>query len=92
LVADPERHHRHGEEPGADIARHLAHHGAHVEVRRVSSEGKDVGQLLLSQAVAFHADLLVMGAYGHSQVREWMFGSVTRTVLYQATIPVLFSR
>jgi nucleotide-binding universal stress UspA family protein len=92
LVADAERHPRHGQEPGADIARHLAHHGAHVEVRRASSEGKDVGHLLLFQAAAFHADLLVMGAYGHSQVREWMFGSVTRTVLYEATIPILVSR
>jgi nucleotide-binding universal stress UspA family protein len=92
LVADPERHPRHGQEPGADIARHLAHHGAHVEVSRVSTEGKNVGHFLLSQAAEFHADLLVMGAYGHSQVREWMFGSVTRTVLYEATIPVLVSR
>jgi nucleotide-binding universal stress UspA family protein len=93
LVVDHERHRAgHGQEPGADIARHLARHGAHVEVRRVSSDGKDVGQLLLSQAAALGADLLVMGAYGHSQFREWMFGGVTRTVLYEAGLPVLMSR
>ena len=92
LVADHERNPRHGQEPGADIARHLARHGARVEVRRASSDGKDVGRFLLSQAAAFRADLLVMGAYGHSQVREWVFGSVTRTVIYEATIPVLMSR
>lgn len=92
LVADHERHPRHGQEPGADIARHLVRHGARVEVRRVSSGGQDIGGLLLSQAGSFRADLLVMGAYGHSQVREWVFGGVTRTVLYQATIPVLMSR
>lgn len=92
LVADHERYPRHGQEPGADIARHLARHGARVEVRRVSSGGQDVGRLLLSQTANFRADLLVMGAYGHSQVREWVFGGVTRTVLYQATIPVLMSR
>ena len=93
LVIDHERHKgSHGPEPGADIARHLARRGAKVEVRRVSSEGKDVGHLMLSQADAFRADLLVMGAYGHSQVREWVFGSVTRTVLYHASIPVLMSR
>lgn len=93
LVIDPQRHKEsHGQEPGADIARHLARHGAQVEVRRVSSEGKNVGQLMLSQAAAFKADLLVMGAYGHSQVREWVFGSVTRTVLYEASVPVLMSR
>jgi nucleotide-binding universal stress UspA family protein len=93
LVADHERNRAgHGQEPGADIARHLARHGAQVEVRRLSSGGKDVGRLLLSEAAAFGADLLVMGAYGHSQLREWMFGGVTRTVLYEAGLPVLMSR
>jgi nucleotide-binding universal stress UspA family protein len=93
LVADHQRHPEgHGQEPGADIARHLARHGAQVEVRRLSSGGKDVGSLLLSEAAAFGADLLVMGAYGHSQLREWMFGGVTRTVLYEAGLPVLMSR
>jgi nucleotide-binding universal stress UspA family protein len=93
LVADYQRHPAgHGQEPGADIARHLARHGAKVEVRRVSSGGKDVGRLLLSQAADFRADLLVMGAYGHSHLREWMFGGVTRTVLNEAGLPVLMSR
>ncbi len=93
LVADRQRRPEgHGQEPGADIARHLARHGAHVEVRRMSPEGKDVGTLLLSQAATFRADLLVMGAYGHSQLREWVFGGVTRTVLYEAGLPVLMSR
>jgi nucleotide-binding universal stress UspA family protein len=92
LVVDPERHPGHGPEPGADIARHLARHGAQVGVRRLSSGGKDVGHLLLSQADAFGADLLVMGAYGHSQLTEWVFGGVTRTVLYEAGLPVLMSR
>ncbi len=92
LVVDHERHPGHGPEPGADIARHLARHGVHVEVRRLSSGGKNVGHLLLSQAAAFGADLVVMGAYGHSHLREWMFGGVTRTVLYEAGLPVLMSR
>ncbi|PYX27698.1 MAG: universal stress protein [Acidobacteria bacterium] len=93
LLVDHERNRAgHGQEPGADIARHLARHGAHVEVRRLSSGGKNVGHLLLSQAAAFGADLLVMGAYGHSHLREWMFGGVTRTVLYEAGVPVLMSR
>jgi nucleotide-binding universal stress UspA family protein len=95
MVIDPKRCRQRvirDHEPGADIARHLAHHGAHVEVRRLPSEGKDVGHVMLSQAAAFKADLLVMGAYGNSQVREWVFGSVTRTVLYAADIPVLMAR
>src|SRR5712691_6977764 len=92
LVVDHERHAGHGQEPGADIARHLARHGAQVEVRRLSSDREDVGRLLLSQAAAFRADLLVMGAYGQSHLSEWMFGSVTRTVLAEADVPVLMSR
>jgi len=93
LVVDHQRRPEgHGQEPGADIARHLARHGAHVEVLRLSSDGKDVGRLLLSQAAAFGADLLVMGAYGHTHLREWMFGGVTRTVFYEAGLPVLMSR
>jgi len=92
LVVDHERQSGHGQEPGADIARHLARHGAQVGVRRLSSGEKDVGRLLLSQADAFGADLLVMGAYGHSQLTEWVFGGVTRTVLYEAGLPVLMSR
>jgi len=93
LVADHDREPgRHGQEPGADIARHLAGRGAHVEVKRLSSDGEDVGRLLLSHAAAFGADLLVMGAYGHSNLSEWVFGSVTRKVVREATLPVLMSR
>jgi nucleotide-binding universal stress UspA family protein len=93
LVIDYERHPAdHGQEPGADIARHLARHGVRVEVRRLSSGGEDVGHLLLSEAAAFAADLVVMGAYGHSHLSEWVFGSVTRAVLHEAGLPVLMSR
>ena len=83
---------RHGEEPGVDIALHLAHHGVRVEVQRLSSGGQDMGHFLLSQAAAFGADLLVMGAYGQSKLHEWIFGGITRTVLYEAELPVLMSR
>jgi len=93
LVIDPERRPAdHGQEPGADIARYLARHGARVEVRRLSSGGEDVGRLLLSQAAAFGADLLVMGAYGHARLNELIFGGVTRTALHDAGLPVLMSR
>jgi len=93
LVVDPERRpSAHGQEPGADIARYLARHGVHVEVRRLSSGSEDVGHILLSRAAAFGADLVVMGAYGHSHLNEWIFGGVTRTALREASLPVLMSR
>jgi len=93
LVVDPEsRRTTHGQEPGADIARYLARHGVHVEVRRLSSGSEDVGHILLSHAADFGADLVVMGAYGHSHLNEWIFGGVTRTALREAGLPVLMSR
>src|SRR5258708_225971 len=93
LVVDPERHRAaHGQEPGADIARYLARHGVQVEVRRLSSDGEDVGRVLLSEAIDLGADLVVMGAYGHSRLNEWICGGVTRTVLREAELPVLMSR
>ena len=93
LVVDRDGHFAgHGEEPGADVARHLARHGVRVEVRRLSSDGKDAGRLLLSRAAAFGADLIVMGAYGHSHLSGWIFGGVTRTVLREAELPLLISR
>jgi nucleotide-binding universal stress UspA family protein len=93
LVVDCERNSAsHGKEPGADIARHLARHGVEVEVRRMSSGSEDVGRLLLARAAAFGADLLVMGAYGHSRFTELVFGGATRTALHEAPLPVLMSR
>jgi nucleotide-binding universal stress UspA family protein len=93
LIVDYERQReRHGQKPGADIARRLSALGAQVEVQRLSSGGQEVGHLLLAQAGAFRADLLVMGAYGHSTLHEWLFGGVTRTLLYEAGLPVLMSR
>jgi nucleotide-binding universal stress UspA family protein len=82
----------HGEEPGADIAQHLVRHGAPVDVRRLSSGGADIGRVILAEAGAFGADLLVMGAYGHSRLTEFVFGGATRTALHEATLPVLMSR
>jgi len=91
LAVDPERYRDHGREPETDIARHLARHGVEVDIQRVSSGGEDTGRVLLSQAASFGADLLVMGAYGHSRLSEWIFGGVTKTVLREAELPVLMS-
>ena len=93
LIVDYERQReRHGQKPEADVARRLSALGPRVEVLRMSSGGQELGPLLLTQAGAFRADLLVMGAYGHSILHEWLFGGVTRKVLYEAGLPVLMSR
>jgi len=81
----------HGEIPGADIALHLARHGVEAEVERTVSAGIGIGNTLLSRAADYEANLLVMGAYGHSRVRELLLGGTTRTVLTSMTLPVLMS-
>jgi nucleotide-binding universal stress UspA family protein len=81
----------HGEEPGADIALYLARHGVKVTVSRVDAPDLDVGNQLLSRAFDLSADLIVMGAWGHSRLRELVLGGVTRTVLESMTVPVLMA-
>ncbi len=82
---------RHGEMPGADIALHLARHGVKAAVESTVSAGIGIGNVLLSRASDLGADLLVMGAYGHSRMRELILGGVTRTVVESMTLPVLMS-
>jgi nucleotide-binding universal stress UspA family protein len=81
----------HGELPGADISLHLARHGVKAEIERTVSAGIGPGEVLLSRAADLGADLLVIGAYGHSRVRELLLGGATRSILQSMTLPVLMS-
>jgi nucleotide-binding universal stress UspA family protein len=81
----------HGEDPGADIARHLARHGLHVTVERVAAPEIGADDALLNRAAETGADLIVIGAYGHSRLRELVLGGVTRGLLRHMTVPVLMS-
>jgi len=81
----------HGDVPGADIAAYLARHGVKVEVMAEEGEGIDVGELILSRVADLGSDLVVMGAYSHSRLRQWILGGATRTMLESMTVPVLMS-
>jgi nucleotide-binding universal stress UspA family protein len=81
----------HGELPGTDIAVHLARHQVEVEVQSLEVEQMAVGEALLSFAADRARDLLVMGAYAHSRVRELVLGGATRMVLERMTLPVLMA-
>jgi len=72
-----------------DLAGYLAAHGVPFTWDRAGAERQQVGELLLSRAFDFGADLLVMGCYGHSRAREWILGGATRTILQSMTLPVL---
>jgi nucleotide-binding universal stress UspA family protein len=86
-----ERPRGHGELPGTDISLHLARHGVKVAIEQTVSADLTVGDVLLSRAADLGADLLVMGAYGHSRARELLLGGATRALLRSMTIPVLMS-
>ncbi|OHV79845.1 universal stress protein [Ensifer sp. LCM 4579] len=77
-----------GEEPGADIAAYLARHGVKVTVDRLPSSGHRVEDVINRHALSIGADLIVMGAYGHSRMRERIFGGVTRSMIDTAAAPV----
>ncbi len=77
--------------PGADIALHLARHGIKVEVERIASSEVDPANAILSRAADTSADLLVMGGYGHSRMREFILGGVTRAILGSMTVPTFMS-
>lgn len=79
------------ETPGADVGQHLARHGIKVEVRRVQRADVDVGNTILSYAADNGTDFLVMGGYGHSRLRQFILGGVTRSMLQSMTVPVLMS-
>ena len=76
--------------PGFNITRHLARHGVNAELRQLGPSD-DIGAAILAHATNAGADLLVMGGYGHSRVREFIFGGTTRQILSSMTLPVLMA-
>lgn len=73
------------------MAKSLERHGIAAEVNHSVSAGVDIGSVLLSRLADDSIDLLVMGGYGHSRLREFVFGGATRSILQQMTVPVLMS-
>ena len=70
----------HGPEPGADLAAYLARHGIEAMVHRLPHEGKGTGEMLRRTASDLGADLIVMGGFGHSRLRERIFGGTTTSM------------
>lgn len=82
---------RHGDEPGADVARWLAGHGVAVEVEVVETGSSSVADALADAAKRGGCDLIVMGGFGHSRLRESIFGGVTAALLESPPIPLLLA-
>jgi nucleotide-binding universal stress UspA family protein len=81
----------HGPEPGAHLAAYLGRHGIGAKVHRLPREGKDTGELLRRTAAELAADLVVMGGFGHSRLRERIFGGTTTDMIKSARLPVLMA-
>jgi len=92
LSVDPKpSNNGHGAEPGADVATWLTRHGVKVTVQRDVAADSDVGSVILSRAADHDVDLIVMGLYGHSRLREVILGGASRTLLASMTVPVLMT-
>lgn len=81
----------HGEIPCADICLHLARHGIKAEAVSLHAEDVDVADILLARAFDIGCDLIVMGGYGHSRLREFVLGGATDQMLKAMTVPVFMS-
>jgi len=77
--------------PGVDIAQHLARHNLKVDFKRIVAKDQDVASIILSTAADIGSDMIVMGGYGHSRLREFVLGGATRGILEAMTVPVLMS-
>ena len=80
-----------GEDPGADVARWLSHHGCDVTVAQYPSGGQPTSNIIKQRASEAGANLVVMGAYGRSRLREFILGGTTREMLEQSEIPVMMA-
>jgi nucleotide-binding universal stress UspA family protein len=90
-VNPPGKDHAQRDIAGVDIATYLARHDLDVKAAHVVAEDMKVGGMILSRAVDFGADLIVMGAYGRSRFREMILGGATRHILRHMIMPVLMS-
>jgi nucleotide-binding universal stress UspA family protein len=74
-----------------ELARNLARHGIDVVLDKVDAKGRSIGDVLETYTGSHSVDLLVMGAFGHSRLREFILGGATRSLLSKPPLPILFS-
>jgi nucleotide-binding universal stress UspA family protein len=91
LIIDPQTHSTDSADPGSELSEMLNRHGVKVEVSIVAKTLPRVSDMILRHVSDQNAELLVMGAYGHSRFREAILGGATRNLLEQAEVPVLMA-
>ena len=91
VVIDPPTHGPSRSDPGGLLSQYLARHGVRTEIDVLAKTMPRVSDVLLRHAGDMDADMIVMGAYGHSRFREAIFGGATRYMLEETTLPVFMS-
>jgi nucleotide-binding universal stress UspA family protein len=76
---------------GVELAKHFSRHGVEVTFEEVPRSSNSIDNTVLADATARHVDLIIMGGYGHSQLREFVLGGATRGMLDNTDRPVFFS-
>lgn len=90
-VIDPPSHGATRSDPGGPLSQMLARHGVDVEISVLAKSLPSVSDVLVRHATDMNADMLVMGAYGHSRFRESILGGATRNLLEHTTLPILMA-
>ncbi len=91
-VIDPPVRSSERSDPGGGLAQMLSRHGIHANIAVLAKGGESIAETLLRHAREIDANLIVMGAYGHSRLRETILGGATRDMLQKASMPVLMAR
>ena len=91
-IIDPPMHAADRSDPGGAMAQYLMRHGTKSEVAVLAKTQPFIGEILLRRAKEIDARMIVSGAYGHSRMREAVFGGATRDLLETADLPILMSR
>ena len=91
VIIDPPSHGPNRSDPGGLLAQYLSRHSIKTEIDVLSKTLPRVSDVLLRHVTDMDADIVVMGAYGHSRFREAIFGGATRYMLEQATVPVFMA-
>lgn len=90
-IVDPPRHGPERSDPGGTLSVTLARHGVRTEVSILAKSMPRIADVLLRHTMDHGCDLVIMGAYGHSRLREAVLGGPTRDMLAEATVPVLMA-
>jgi nucleotide-binding universal stress UspA family protein len=92
VVIDPPQHAPNRSDPGGALSQFLSRHGLRVEIEVLSRTLPRISDVLLRHVAESGADLVIMGAYGHSRFREAILGGATRAMLEQQQVAVLMAR